>query len=117
MNDDMVNKDIVYLYKTPTMYLDKYIEDIKLLCQKNKVKELYVFGSVLNDRFSDKSDFDFVVDIDIDDPLDYADYYFSLKFALEDLFKRPVDLLEERALKNPYLIESIKNSQTLLYAS
>ena len=99
------------------MFLDKYIEEIKLLCQKNRVKELYVFGSVLSDRFSDKSDIDFIVEIDINDPLEYADNYFTLKFALEDLFKRPVDLLEERALKNPYLIESINNSKTLLYAT
>lgn len=105
MNNDMVNKDILYLYKTLNMYLYKYIEEIKLLCRKNKVKELYVFGSILSDGFSDKSDIDFIVDIDINDPLDYADYYFSLKFALDDLFERPVDLLEERALKNPFLIE------------
>ena len=105
------------MYKTLIMFLDKYIEEIKLLCQKNRVKELYVFGSVLSDRFSDKSDIDFIVEIDINDPLEYADNYFTLKFALEDLFKRPVDLLEERALKNPYLIESINNSKTLLYAT
>ena len=105
------------MYKILIMFLDKYIEEIKFLCQKNRVKELYVFGSVLSDRFSDKSDIDFIVDIDINDPLEYADNYFTLKFALEDLFKRPVDLLEERALKNPYLIESINNSKTLLYAT
>ncbi len=99
------------------MYLNKYTDEIKLLCQQNKVKALYVFGSVLGNRFSDKSDIDFIVDIDISDPLEYADSYFSLKFALEDIFKRPVDLLEQRALKNPYLIESINKSKTLLYAS
>jgi predicted nucleotidyltransferase len=99
------------------MYLNKYTNEIKLLCQQNKVKSLYVFGSVLGNRFSDKSDIDFIVDIDISDPLEYADCYFSLKFAMEDLFKRPVDLLEQRALKNPYLIESINKSKTLLYAS
>jgi predicted nucleotidyltransferase len=99
------------------MYLEKYIEEIRILCQKNKVKDLYVFGSVLTARFSEKSDIDLIVDIDSTDPMDYADHYFDLKFALEDLLKRPVDLLENRAIINPYLRKSIDNSKTLLYAS
>jgi predicted nucleotidyltransferase len=99
------------------MYLEKYIKEIKILCQKNKVKTLYVFGSVLTNRFSDKSDIDFIVDIDVLDPLDYADNYFNLKFALEELLNRQIDLLEQKAIKNPYLRENIENSKNLLYAS
>ena len=75
------------------MYLDKYNAEINNLCLQNKVKSLYVFGSVLSDRFTDKSDIDLVVDIDSKDPFDYADSYFNLKFALQDLLKRPIDLL------------------------
>ena len=99
------------------MYLEIYIEKISALCQKNKVKNLYVFGSVLTERFTDKSDIDLIVDIDSDDPLDYADNYFNLKFALEDLLNRQIDLLENKAIRNPFLRESIDNSKTLLYAS
>lgn len=99
------------------MYLEKYIKEIKILCQKNKVKTLYVFGSVLTNRFSDKSDIDLIVDIDALDPLDYADNYFNLKFALEELLNRQIDLLEQKAIRNPYLRESIENSKNLLYAS
>ncbi len=99
------------------MYLEKYIKEIKILCQKNKVKTLYVFGSVLTERFSDKSDIDLIVDIDSVDPLDYADNYFNLKFALEELLNRQIDLLEQKAIKNPYLRENIENSRNLVYAS
>jgi predicted nucleotidyltransferase len=99
------------------MYLEKYIKDIRILCRQNKVKTLFVFGSVLTDRFNEKSDIDLVVDIDSADPLDYADNYFNLKFALEDLLSRQVDLLENKAINNPYLREKIDNSKTLLYAS
>jgi predicted nucleotidyltransferase len=99
------------------MYLEKYISEIRNLCQQNKVKNLYVFGSVLTDRFTDNSDIDLIVDIDSNDPLDYADSYFNLKFALEDLLKRQIDLLENKTIKNPYLRDSIDNSKTLLYAS
>jgi uncharacterized protein len=99
------------------MYLENYISEIITLCKKNNVKSLYVFGSVLTDKFTDKSDIDLIVDIDSSDPLEYSDYYFSLKFALEELLRRQIDLLETRALKNPYLRENIDNSKTLLYAS
>ena len=99
------------------MYLETYKEEIKALCKKNRVKYLYVFGSVLTGRFTDKSDIDFIVDIDSDDPLEYADNYFNLKFALEGLLNRQIDLLENKAIKNPYLRENIDSSKALLYAS
>ncbi len=99
------------------MYLESYIGEIRLLCQINRVKSLYVFGSVLTDKFTDKSDIDLIVDIDSIDPLEYSDFYFNLKFALEKLLRREIDLLEIRALKNPYLIDNINQSKTLLYAS
>jgi predicted nucleotidyltransferase len=67
------------------MFLDKYTNEIDTLCRQNKVKSLYVFGSVLTERFSEKSDIDLVVDIDSNDPFDYSESYFNLKFALQDL--------------------------------
>ena len=97
------------------MYLDKYQGDIKKLCRQNKVKSLYVFGSVLTDKFNEKSDIDLLVDIDSNDPLVYADNYFNLKFALQELFNRPIDLLERKAMKNQYIIENIDRSKSLIY--
>jgi hypothetical protein len=97
------------------MYLDKYKKDIQRLCKRNKVRSLYVFGSVLNERFNEKSDIDLVVDIDSNDPFIYADNYFNLKFALQDLFKRPIDLLESKAIKNPYIRDNIDRSKFLVY--
>jgi predicted nucleotidyltransferase len=99
------------------MYLDKYTGDIKKLCKQNKVRSLYVFGSVMTDDFNKDSDIDLIVDIDSNDPLDYADSYFNLKFALQELFKRPVDLLESKAIKNPYIIENINRSKSLIYGA
>src|SRR5665647_168902 len=98
------------------MYLDKYKNEINTLCLKNKVKSLYVFGSVLTDRFSEKSDIDLIVDIDSNDPFDYADSYFNLKFALQDLFSRSIDLLENKAINNPYIRRNIDSSKSLVYA-
>ena len=98
------------------MYLDNYINEINRLCLQNKVKSLYVFGSVLTEKFSDESDIDLVVDIDSNDPFDYADSYFNLKFALQDLFRRPIDLLENKAIKNQYIRQNIDRSKSLIYA-
>ncbi len=99
------------------MYLDNYINDIKDLCLINKVKTLYVFGSVLTNNFTEKSDIDLVVDIDAEDPLEYADFYFNLKFSLQDLLKRQIDLLENKAIRNPYIKENIERSKSLIYAA
>jgi predicted nucleotidyltransferase len=77
---------------------------------------LYAFGSVLTNRFNNDSDIDMVVDIDSTNPLEYADNYFNLKFALQDLFNRPVDLLENKAIRNDYLRQEIDNSKQLIYA-
>jgi len=66
--------------------------------------------------FSEKSDIDLVVVIDSNDPFDYADSYFNLKFALQDLFRRPIDLLENKAIKNPYIRKNIDSSKSLIYA-
>ncbi len=98
------------------MFLDNYTSQINNLCLQNKVLSLYVFGSVLTDRFTEKSDIDLVVDIDSIDPFDYADNYFNLKFALQELFSRPIDLLENKAIKNPYIRHNIDSSKSLIYA-
>lgn len=98
------------------MFLDNYKNEIVNLCLRNKVKSLFVFGSVLTDRFTEQSDIDLVVDIDSNDPFDYADSYFNLKFSLQDLFKRPIDLLENKEIKNPYIRQNIDRSKSLIYA-
>jgi len=99
------------------MFLDTYKYQIKQLCYKHKVKYLFAFGSVLTRDFSDLSDVDLLVDINSNDPLDYAENYFDLKFKLEDLLKRKIDLLEERGIRNQYLKESIDKSKRLIYGA
>ena len=98
------------------MYIDNYKNALVQLCLQNKVKSLYAFGSVITNRFDHNSDIDLIVDIDSVNPLEYADNYFNLKFALQDLFKRPVDLLENKAIRNDYLRQEIDQSKHLIYA-
>ena len=97
------------------MYIDAYRNVLTQLCLQNRVKSLYAFGSVLTGGFNNKSDIDLIVDIDSANPLEYADCYFNLKFALQDLFNRSVDLLEEKAVRNEYLRHEIDNTKQLIY--
>lgn len=95
--------------------IDLNMEKIRVLCQSHKVKKLFVFGSVLTKDFSNSSDVDFLVDFSDVDLYDYADNYFDLKQSLENLLKRNVDLLEDKAVKNPFLRKSIDSSKMLIY--
>ncbi|WP_299668083.1 nucleotidyltransferase domain-containing protein [uncultured Polaribacter sp.] len=99
------------------MYLNRFRKKISSLCKKNNVKQLFVFGSVLTSSFSEHSDIDLLVSIDDKDPIKYAENYFNLKFELEKLLNRKIDLLEEKGLKNKYFIENINNSKLLIYGA
>ena len=95
--------------------IDKHTAAIRRLCNKHKVYRLYVFGSALTSKFGGNSDIDFIVEFLPQDINDYADNYFNLKFALEDTFKRHVDLLEEKAINNPYFKRATENNRQLIY--
>lgn len=95
--------------------LEKYTSEIKRLCENHKVKSLYAFGSVLTDRFNSESDIDLIVDFSTINVEDYADNYFDFKFSLQDLLNRPIDLLEEKAIKNPYFKKSVNQQRQLIY--
>jgi predicted nucleotidyltransferase len=96
--------------------LAQHIDQIKRLCNSNGVRSLFAFGSVTTDNFRPESDIDMVVDIEDNDPISYSDRYFNLKFQLEQLLKRQIDLLEQKAIKNPYLKQQIEKTKILIYA-
>ena len=95
--------------------IERNIDKIRDLCLKHRVGQLFVFGSVITNRFKSDSDIDLIVDFKEVDLYDYADNYFDLKFSLENLFNRKVDLLEDKAIRNPYLRQSIDSSKQLIY--
>jgi predicted nucleotidyltransferase len=72
---------------------------------------------VLTDKFSDTSDIDLMVDFEAIELKSYADNYFNLKFALENILRRPIDLLEEKAIKNPYFKKAVEQQRQLIYGS
>lgn len=92
------------------------LERINELCRTNQVETLSAFGSAVNDQlFSETSDIDLVVTIEVSDPLEKGEKLMSLWNNLELLFQRKVDLLTESSLKNPYLIDSINKTKVKIY--
>lgn len=95
--------------------LNQNLDAITGLCDKHKVAKLFAFGSVLTNRFQKSSDIDLLVQFEGVEVYDYADNYFDLKESLEHLLGREVDLLEDKAIKNPYLRQAIDASKQLIY--
>ncbi len=91
--------------------IDKLIE----LCLDHRVNELYIFGSVLKDKFNDSSDIDFLVQFGQVDILDYFDNYMDFKEELEILLNRPVDLIENQAIRNPIFRKIVDRDKKLVY--
>ncbi len=96
--------------------INKHRKELEKVCSTYKVDELYVFGSILTDGFDLKSDIDFIVSIYGDDPIEYAENYFELKFELEKIFKRKIDLLEQKAIRNKTFENLINRKKMLVYA-
>jgi uncharacterized protein len=90
---------------------DRLIE----LCNNHKVKELYLFGSALTERFQDSSDIDLLIQFYPVDLMDYFDNYMDLKEKLEQLFNRPVDLVENQAIRNPIFRRIVDREKQLIY--
>ena len=97
------------------LLVESNLEKIRSLCQLHKVKKLFVFGSAVKNTFTQESDVDLVVDFEGVDLVDYADNYFNLKFALESLLNRRVDLLEANGIRNPFLKKQIDSEKQLIY--
>lgn len=86
-------------------------------CRRFDVSALAVFGSAATDEFDDRSDVDLLVSFDQDSALGRYDAYFGLKEELEQLFGRPVDLVDPSALDNPYFARSVEATRHDLYAA
>ncbi|MEA1898326.1 MAG: nucleotidyltransferase domain-containing protein [Bacteroidota bacterium] len=91
------------------------MDKLHALCTTYNVRSLFAFGSVCSDQFNDSSDIDLLISFKPMDFGEYADSYFELADKFEELFNRPVDLVTDKSLKNPFLIDSINQTKTMIY--
>jgi len=100
--------------KTP---INNHLPLIVSLFEKHKIKDAYLFGSAITDKFDEKrSDVDFLVNfVDGIDPLEKGELLWNLRFSLEDSLNRSIDLITETSLKNPYFIEEVNEKKVKIY--
>ncbi|MDA3951703.1 MAG: nucleotidyltransferase family protein [Spirochaeta sp.] len=91
-------------------------DDLLHFCERWQVESLALFGSVLRSDFDAHSDIDVLVSFLPDNGVDLFDLV-DMKNELEDLFKRPVDLVEREALTNPYRRREILAHNKVIYAA
>jgi uncharacterized protein len=91
------------------------IDKINELCHRHQVKEMFVFGSASTGEFTSASDIDLLVSFFPMDYGDYADNYFALAENLESAFNRPVDLITDKSLSNPFFIKSLLETRQKIY--
>ena len=96
--------------------VEERAEELRRLCLHYGVRRLDLFGSAATDRYDPgRSDLDFLVEFQPSVFDAYADTYFGLLEALEQLFGQPVDLVVESAIKNPYFLQLVEQTRTSLY--
>ncbi|MEA2165158.1 MAG: uncharacterized protein QOK37_3285 [Thermoanaerobaculia bacterium] len=92
--------------------------ELEQLCRQYHVRQLDLFGSAATGTSrSSESDLDFLVEFQPIPPGAYADTFFGLLEALEQLFGRPIDLVVASAIRNPYFRQSVEQTRALLYAA
>ena len=85
------------------------------LCRQYSVRELSLFGSALDERFSDDSDVDLLVEFVPGTPVGLFELG-ALKHDLEQLLGREVDLVPKGGLK-PAIRESVLGTARVLFAA
>lgn len=90
------------------------INQIKALCAKHKVKELYVFGSAARNELTETSDVDFSIDFEGVNEFEFANNYFLLMETLQELLHRKVDFVTEKYLRNKYFIKDLNETKVKL---
>lgn len=95
--------------------LQAHLPQVRKLMRHYGVNRAFVFGSAVKGTMGEDSDVDFI--ISFPESMDYETYannYFALAHELENLLKKNVDLVTEKTLRNPFLLESINSHKVQL---
>ena len=96
--------------------IEERADDLATLCSSFGVERLALFGSAAVEAFDHEgSDLDFLVEFGKSAIVSYADSYFGLLDGLQSLFGRPIDLIVESSISNPYFRESVTRTKVSLY--
>ena len=90
--------------------------DIERFCQKWQITEFALFGSVLREDFGPERDVDALVTFRSAAPWTLWNLI-EMRDELGALLGRPVDMVEKRALRNPFRRREILATRQVVYAS
>ena len=99
-----------------TSRIDFSINQVVEFCKRWQVNEFALFGSVLRDDFRPDSDVDVLVSFNPAAPWSLFDLV-TMQDELQNIFGRPVDLVEREGLRNPFRKRSILNGREVIYAA
>ena len=99
----------------PTPKIPFPVDQIAAFCQKWKITELAVFGSVLRDDFRPDSDVDILVSFAEDAHWSLYDWV-DMPEELKGIIGRKVDLLDKKGLHNPFRRHAILTTKQVIYA-
>jgi predicted nucleotidyltransferase len=109
-----VAEEKITYQRSPPVSKEKIIEIIRnFLIKDGRVAKAWIFGSFARGDYNVNSDIDLMVtysDKASGTLLDYAD----IKFYLENLINKKVDLVEEGYVK-PFALKDIENDKILIY--
>jgi predicted nucleotidyltransferase len=90
------------------------ITGIREICRRHSVRLLFLFGSATKDAETAR-DIDFIVEFEPVSPKEHANAFFGLLEELESLLRKPVDLVELRAVRNPYFLKELEQTKVPIY--
>lgn len=91
------------------------ISRIREFCQRWKIVEFALFGSILRDDFTPESDVDVLVTFGEDAQTTLYDLV-VMTDELKELFGREVDLVLKTGLRNPFRRHEILRTHKVIYA-
>lgn len=89
---------------------------ITAFCHKWRITEFALFGSVLRDDFGPESDVDVLVSFEPEAPWSLWDLI-DMKYELQEIFGRDVDLVEKKALRNPFRRKAILSTHQVIHGA
>ena len=91
-------------------------QKIHEFCRRWQVVEFSLFGSALREDFKPKSDVDVMIAFAPQANIGLFEIA-QMKIELEEVFHRPVDLVEKASLRNPYRRREILRTAKVIYAA
>jgi predicted nucleotidyltransferase len=91
-------------------------EQIADFCRRWRIEELSIFGSALREDFRPDSDVDILIVFRKEAKWSLFDVI-DAEYELEQIIGRKVDLVEKKALRNPFRRHHILTHREVLYAA